>query len=342
MKKFSNYVNENSVTSDVNPGNAYPNTGVTNHLTPVGNIVASIRNFFSPLIGVVASIGEDGFSVKLNSSKFTDEKAVNDLLYSTEIMRGTCLSSFIAQQGLPIMKIIPVGQYLIVYFSPDDIKGAQVPQEDNKKNAGVQEMLDNNIEEVEMLSLIKESDDDEELKDLNKEKISEIINNKDKVKAAKQLELLVTQQLELPREYYFAGVKSKDGDESIALRWKYTRKRPHNKTSESVRSIMNIFDDGKEGIWIQDFDEDGMVKLPEEVETLIHTILDFLGANETDNPCIWSLQESEKKKEDDDEDKDKDKDDKDDKDNNQEDSKNNSNDDDDEDDDSRGDKSDDL
>ena len=115
-------------------------------------------------------------------------------------------------------------------------------------------MLDNNIEEVEMSSLIKESDDDEELEDVQKKKVSEIINSKDKVKAAKQLELLITQQLELPREYYFAGVKSKDGDESIALRWKYTRRRPQGKTAENVRSILNIFNDSKEGIWVQDFD----------------------------------------------------------------------------------------
>ena len=336
MKRFSTYVNENSVTSDVNPGNAYPNTGVTNHLTPVGNIVASIRNFWSPLTGIVASVGEDGFSVKLNSSKFVSQEAANEILYNGEIMRGTCLYQYIVQQGLPVMKCIPIGQYFIIYFCPNDIKAAdKQPKEDNKKNAPVKEMLENDLEEVEMVSLIKESDDDEEIKDLDREKIIEIINSKDKVKAAKQLELFITSKLELPREYYFAGVKSKDGDESIALRWKYTRKRPHNKTSEVVRSIMNIFDDGKEGIWIQDFDKDGMVTLPDEVDKLIHTILDYLGASETNNPCVWSLQEIEKKddeKKEDDEDKDKDE-------NNEEDTKKKSNgdDEDDEDDSSRGD-----
>lgn len=311
MKRFSTYVNENSVTSDSNPGNLYPNTGVANHLTPVGNIVASIRNFFSPLTGIVASVGEDGFSVKLNSSKFVSQEAANEILYNGEIMRGTCLYNYIVQQGLPVMKCIPIGQYFIIYFCPNDIKVADKnPKEDNKKNAAVKEMLENNLEEVEMISLIKESDDDEEIKDLDKEKITEIINSKDKVKAAKQLELFITSKLELPREYYFAGVKSKDGDESIALRWKYTRKRPHNKTSEAVRSILNIFDDGKEGIWVQDFDKDGMVTLPDEVDKLIHTVLDFLGASETNNPCVWSLQESDKKdekKEDEDNDEDKNK-----------------------------------
>ena len=333
-------MNEGCVTADVNPGNAYSNTGVTNHLTPVANIVAQIRNLFSPLTGVVASIAEDGFSVKLNSSKFATQEEVNKILYDTTIMRGTSLASYIMQQGLSVMKMINVGQYFVVYFCPNDIKGAGKTDE-VPANIPCKEMQELDIEETEMYSLIKESDDDEEIKDITRQKVSEFINSKDKVKAAKQLELLLTQELELPREYYFAGVKSKDGDESIALRWKYTKNRPHNKTSENVRSILNIYDMSGEGIWVQDFDKDSMVTLPDEVDKLIHSVLDFLGAEETDNPAVWSLEGSEpgkKKDKEDDEDKNKEdhkSGDKDLKDNKVDDS-------DDEDDDSRGDKSDDL
>ena len=333
-------MNEGCVTADVNPGNAYSNTGVTNHLTPVANIVAQIRNLFSPLTGVVASIAEDGFSVKLNSSKFATQEEVNKILYDTTIMRGTSLASYIMQQGLTVMKMINVGQYFVVYFCPNDIKGAGKTDE-VPANIPCKEMQELDIEETEMYSLIKESDDDEEIKDITRQKVSELINSKDKVKAAKQLELLLTQELELPREYYFAGVKSKDGDESIALRWKYTKNRPHNKTSENVRSILNIYDMSGEGIWVQDFDKDSMVTLPDEVDKLIHSVLDFLGAEETDNPAVWSLEGSEpgkKKDKEDDEDKNKEdhkSGDKDLKDNKVDDS-------DDEDDDSRGDKSDDL
>ena len=333
-------MNEGCVTADVNPGNAYSNTGVTNHLTPVANIVAQIRNLFSPLTGVVASIAEDGFSVKLNSSKFATQEEVNKILYDTTIMRGTSLASYIMQQGLSVMKMINIGQYFVVYFCPNDIKGAGKTDE-VPANIPCKEMQELDIEETEMYSLIKESDDDEEIKDITRQKVSELINSKDKVKAAKQLELLLTQELELPREYYFAGVKSKDGDESIALRWKYTKNRPHNKTSENVRSILNIYDMTGEGIWVQDFDKDSMVTLPDEVDKLIHSVLDFLGAEETDNPAVWSLEGSEpgkKKDKEDDEDKNKEdhkSGDKDLKDNKVDDS-------DDEDDDSRGDKSDDL
>lgn len=332
---------ESCVTADVNPGNAYSNTGVTNHLTPVANIVAQIRNLFSPLTGVVASIAEDGFSVKLNSSKFTSQEEVNKILYDTCIMKGTCLASYIQQQGLTMMKMINVGQYFVVYFCPNDIKGAGKTDE-VPANLPCKEMQELDIEETEMYSLIKESDDDEEIKDITRQKVSELINSKDKVKAAKQLELLLTQELELPREYYFAGVKSKDGDESIALRWKYTKNRPHNKTSENVRSIMNIYDMTGEGIWVQDFDKDSMVTLPDEVDKLIHSVLDFLGAEETENPAIWSLEDSEpgKKKEE----KDKEDNEEDHKSNGKDlkDNKVSDDDDDDENDDSRGDKSDDL
>lgn len=320
MKKFSKYITEGCVTADVNQGNAYSNTGVTNHLTPVGNIVTQIRNLWGPLTGVVASVAEDGFSVKLNSSKFVSKEEVNKFLYDTTIMKGTSLGSYIQQQGLTVVKIINVGQFFVVYFCPNDIKTAGKVEE-KPANLPCQEMQDLDIEETEMFGLISESDDDEELKDITREKIVELINSKDKVKAAKQLELLVAQELELPREYYFAGVKSKDGDESIALRWKYTKKRPHNKTIENVRSIMNIYDMSKEGIWVQDFDKESLVKLPPEVEKLINTILDFLGATETDNKAIWSLAEEDKKAEKKKDEDDDDKKNKDEEDNKEEDSK---------------------
>ena len=333
MKKFSKSINEGCVTADVNPGNAYSNTGVMNHLTPVGNIVTQIRNLFSPLTGVVASVAEDGFSVKLNSSKFVSKEEVNKILYDMTSMRNVSIDSLIRQSGLNVQKLIPIGQYFVVYYSPSDIKGAKPGVEPEPANLPCKEMLSIDNDEVEMFAFITESDDDEELKDITKEKINELIKAKDKVKAAKQLELLVTQEMELPREYYFAGVKSKDGDESIALRWKYTRKRPHNRSSESVRSILNIFDDSDEGIWVQDFVKDSMFQLPDEVKKLIESVLEFLGAEKTNDPAVWSLKDtacsssgsSDTKKDDKEEDK-----------------KSNKEESDDEDDNSRGDSSDDL
>ena len=78
MKRFSK-LNESCVTSDVNPGNALT-LGVTNHYTPVQNIVTNIKNLFSMIIPVVASVAEDGVSVKLNSSKFVSKEEITKLI----------------------------------------------------------------------------------------------------------------------------------------------------------------------------------------------------------------------------------------------------------------------
>lgn len=304
MKVFSKYINESGcATADVNQGNALLNTGVTNHLTPIGNIVTNVKNLFCLPLGVVASVGEDGVSIKLNCSRFTSPQEIQKILYNYEIMRGTCLASYIMSQGLDLCKTVNLGQFYIVYFCPSDIKTSQPGVEPEQANLPCKEQLDF---EVEMINVIKESEDDEEIADVTKQKISELINSKDKVKAAKQFELLIGQEMELPREYYFAGVKDKAGNESIALRWKYTRRAAKNQTTEITKSLINIYDEGKDGVFVADFDKDSMFQLPEEVKKLIENILDFIGAQETDDPCVYSLNgEGAKKKDENDKSDDK-------------------------------------
>ena len=135
-----------------------------------------------------------------------------------------------------------------------------------------------------------------------------VIDSNDKVKAAKELELLVSKQVSLPREYYFAAIKFKNGKEAIALRWKFTKTLPGGETTENVRSIMHIFGKGDEGIWVQDFAKDSIVQLPDEVKKLIESVLDMLEAKETDDPSIFKLDGERKERKEDDEDKDKDED----------------------------------
>ena len=284
MKRFSEFM-ESCTTADVNQGNSV-SLGVTNHLTPVQNIVTNVRNLF-PNTYIVASVGEDGVSVKLNSSRFINDKETRKYLYEP-VYQNTSIDSYIRSQGLDSVKMVNLGMYIVVYYYASDIKFSDPGKEPNP--APVKEQVE---EEVEMFSFLTESgDDDEELKDLTKEKIKELIQNKDKVKSAKQLELLVGQEMELPREYYFAGVKDKQGNESIALRWKYTVKRPKGMTAEATRSLMNIYGLDKDGVWVGDFDEDSMFKLPEEVKKLIENILEFLGAKETKDKCVWSLEDT--------------------------------------------------
>ena len=313
MKRFSDFnktllckpaclrkpVTENCVTSDVNPGNALSTTGVTNHYTPVQNILTNIKNLYACRMSIAASLAEDGFSIKLNSSKFVSEDEIRRMLY-TPLDRTTIpLAQYIISQGLDSVKMIKVGDFYVVYFSPKDIKAAEPGLEAPQAEAPVKEMLDYNIEEAE-ITTITEDEDDEELEDITKKELSKLIDEKDKVKAAKQFMQIVSQQMELPREYYFAGVKDKDGKESIALRWRYTKRRPHKKTAEVTRSLINIYGNDKDGVWVGDFDDNAYFKLPDEVKKLIENILELLGAEKTNDKCVYSLDANKKddKKED--------------------------------------------
>ena len=331
MKTFSR-LNESAKTTDTQPGNDLAKTGITNHYTPIENILTNVKNLFALKLGVVAAIGEDNVSLKLHSSKFVDDQSINSVLYEP-IDRFTNLYSYITSQGLNKMTKVDLGQYTVLYFSPTDVKTAQDPQK--LVNVPTTVVATESFEN-EIVNMIKEDDSEEEMKDVTLEKFLELIESKDKVKAAKQLELLVSQQIELPREFYFAAIKFKTGEEAIALRWKYTKKLPTGQSTESVRSIMHIFGKGDKAIWVQDYDKESIVQLPDEVKKLIDNILEMIDADKTDDPAIFKLTGERKEREDN---KDNDKDENDENDDNKDDDtkEKKSGDDDDEDDDSRGD-----
>lgn len=338
----------------ITPGNGYFSKGVTNHYTPIENIITNINNLFGAQMSIVCNIGEDGVSIKLYSTRFTTPEKINSMLYAQMYndLNGGSLYSYITQQGLPKCTTVKIGQDYVVYFSPDDIAQAEDPvcQCADKKcdcdnccgNCCCPcpcEMHERALEEAE-LGIITEDESEEELKDVTMEKILELIDSKDKVKAAKQLEILVSQQMNLPREYYFAGIKFKDGDEAIALRWKYTKKNPKGKTVENTRSIIHIFGKGDDAVWVQDYAKDSLVQLPDDVKKVIDEILELLEAEKTNDPAIYKIT-GEKKERENKEDKDDEKDDK--KDDEKDDKKDdNLLGDDNEDDSSRGDDSDDL
>ena len=340
MKRLSRIIKEGA-----QPGNQLNKTGVTNHYTPIQNILTNVKNLFCLLLGVVAEVGEDNVSIKLSSSQFISKQKTEEILwramYNDVFTYGTSsLYGYITSQGLPTVTFINLGGYYVVYFSPNDIKTAQDP---NKMalNAMPEAANESMLDEFEIGTFIKEDDSEEEMKSETVSKVLELLDGPDKVKAAKQLELLVSKEIQLPREYYFSAIKFKSGEEAIALRWKYTKKMPFGKadgdgeyketTVENTRSLMHIFGKGEKAIWVQDFDEDSLVELPEEVKTLIQSILDLLEAGETDNPSVFSLTGERKERKDDDENKDED-------DDNKDDDKGSKSDDDDdsEDDDSRG------
>ena len=355
MKIFSK-LNE-SVAIDQQPGNSLQNTGLSNHYTPVQNILTNINNLFSLRLGVVADIAEDNVSIKLHSSKFVNDESINAILYAP-IDRFTSLASYIRQQGLTKMSKVDLGMYYVVYFSPEDLKTAKDPcnMEPNAKqvtttgqygesNWTPTDLKESSISEFEISSIIKEDDGEEEMKSETVEKTLELLDGPDKVKAAKQLEALVSKEISLPREYYFSAIKFKTGEQAIALRWKYTKKMPFGKSEgdgeyketsvENTRSVMHIFGKGEKAIWVQDFAEDSLVQLPDEVKKLIESVLDLLEADKTDDPAVFSLT-GERKERDNDDEKDQDKDKEDEKDSSDKDNQ----DDDSESDDDRGDDSD--
>ena len=334
MKTFSK-LNESARTTDTQPGNDLAKTGLTNHYTPIENILINVKNLFATKLGVIVAVGEDNVSLKLHSSKFVNDDFVNTVLYE-QVDRFTCLDSYIRSQGLTKMTKVNLGQYIVIYYSPEDVNTAEDPNEMTKTDAAAiaTESLD-----FELSNIIKEDDSEEELKDITLEKVLQLLDMKDKVKAAKQLELLVSQQIELPREFYFAGIKFKTGEEAIALRWKYIKKLPTGQSSESVRSIIHIFGKGDKAIWVQDFAEDSIVKLPDDVVTLINNILEMLDAEKTNDPAIFKLTGERKERDNDNNKEDKDKDN---KKSNDDSTKKKPEETDDEDDDSRGDDSDTL
>ena len=335
MKRFSEHIKESKINNVVTFGNSL-NNGVTNHYTPVQNILTNIKNLFCQLLGVYAEVAEDGFSIKLSSVQFTSEQKTSEILhrpmYNDAFSYGTSsLEGYIMSQGLRKVTLINLGSYYVVYFSPEDIKAAQSPinMENNVKGytsvgeysgeccPNPCEMKESLYDEFE-LCYLKEKEDNSNNSNDNSgdqnnndsssdepnntdnssndnsnsdsdDKISEILNSEDKVKAAKQLEILISQKIQLSREFYFTAIKFKNEDEAIALRWKYDKKLPNGKSTENVRSIMHIFGTGENAIWVQDYAKDSIVELPKAIKQLIENVLKILGAKSTNDPAIFNL-----------------------------------------------------
>ena len=283
---------------DGNPGNALMNTlGVMNHLTPVNNIITNVRNLFAVRLGVVVDQGEDGISLKLHSSKFINQNAVNRVL-DEQVYTNLTLRAYIQQQGLDFIKMVNLGQYWVVYFLPSEIYTKQIK---NLPECKCTEMILNNIIESEIEKLNEDINGEEELEDKTIDEIMELIDDEDKIKAASKLAEVIARKMELPKEYYWKAVKDQEGRESVALRYKYEKRRPFGKKIEIVKSILNIYNSGHDAIWVDPFDNKDIID--DDMKTLLENILKLLGAEETKDPCIFDMpgkkdDDEEEKKED--------------------------------------------
>lgn len=271
--------------------------GVTNHLTPVDNIVTNVRNFFSPKMSLVVSKGEDNVSLKCTSSLFTSEEQTRNMLYFPYWNDRMSLASYVSQQGLSQIKVLPIGQEFIVYFCPSDMPqlgygssyGERVPC------CGCDEQRQYHLGEVEFVVFEDETQNanqkyygqgDQEIEGIQKKNLRELLNDKDKVKAAKEFAEILKQNMRLPENVYVKAVRDEDGNESVALRYRYEKRKPFGKTSTMTKTLVNIYGLGDNGIWVDGFDNENFDL---DLKSTITDMLDFIGVRKTSDKCSFTI-----------------------------------------------------
>lgn len=248
--------------------------GVMNHYTPIDNIIINTRNIFGALLGLVITKGEDGMSLKIQSHNFTNPEVTRNILYNSSFDGYTYLYSYIQNQGLQGFKILDLGTQCIAYFFPVDVAGC---------DACCKEMTEARIYECEMIAENQEV----ELEDHTKEELAEIINNPNKVKGANDFANRIQEVVTLPEDMYIKATKDIDGHESISLRYKTVKRRPFGGKMDCVTSLMNIYSTGPNAIWVDAFLNKDLYS--EEIIDIIDNILQFIGAEKTQDDAVWNI-----------------------------------------------------
>lgn len=287
MKKLSDLYLE---SFDSNPGNSLDCLGVSNHYTPINNILIAIRNLICCRLGIIAEPGEDEVSIKLHSSRFIDEESINAMLYD-KIDRFTSLDSYIRMQGLTKRTIVDLGSYKVVYYSPEDIKQAENPEV-------MAQVPDVDIEPTtECLKNIKTIL--EEQQDNDKVDWVEILGNEDKNVAAALFLDKIKNKIDLPENYYIKATKDANDNKCVAIRKKYEFRKPFDEKIEKVKSIINIY--SPDNIWVSGYQD--CITLSDTDSRIIEKVLNLINAQKTDDNCIFTLiskQDEEPKGKDDD------------------------------------------
>ena len=274
MKKLSELYLE---SFDSNPGNSLDCLGVSNHYTPINNILIAIRNLICCRLGIIAEPGEDEVSIKLHSSKFTDEESINAMLYD-KIDRFTSLDSYIRMQGLTKRTIVDLGSYKVVYYSPEDIKQAENPEM-------MAQVPDVDIEPTtECLETIKTIL--EEQQDNDKVDWIDILGNEDKNVAAALFYDKIKNKIDLPENYYYVkATKDANDNKCVAIRKKYEFRKPFGEKIEKVKSIINIY--SPDNIWVSGYQD--CITLSDTDSRIIEKALNLINAQKTDDNCKFTL-----------------------------------------------------
>jgi hypothetical protein len=279
MRKLSESINVpvTAINLAENPGNGL-NRGLSNHYTPIDNIISNVRNLFGSLLGLVVRKGEDGTSLKIQSSNFTTPEVTSSILFNSTFDGRTYLHSYIIQQGLTGFNIVNIGNYCIVYYFAENVA---------KDVAECKEIREYNLLDCEMETVIKEDNQEVELEDKTKEELAEIINNNNKVKAAADFADKLSSVVTLPEDMYIKATKDVDGHESISLRYKTTKRRPFGGKVDNVVSLMNIYCTGTDAVWVDAYLNKEQYN--DDILNVIDSVLQFIGAEKTDDEAVWTI-----------------------------------------------------
>lgn len=274
MKKLSELYLE---SFDSNPGNSLDCLGVSNHYTPINNILIAIRNLLCFRLGVIAEPGEDEVSIKLHSSKFTDENSINAILYD-KIDRFTSLDSYIRMQGLTKRTIVDLGSYKVVYYSPEDIKQAENPE----LMAQVPDVdIEPTTESLKAIKAILEEQQDDYATDW-----VDILSNEDKNVAAALFYEKIKNKVDLPENYYYVkATKDANDNKCVAIRKKYEFRKPFGEKIEKVKSLINIY--SPDNIWVSGYQD--CITLSDTDSRIIEKVLNLINAQKTDDCCKFTL-----------------------------------------------------
>lgn len=274
MKKLSELYLE---SFNSNPGNSLDCLGVSNHYTPINNILIAIRNLLCCRLGVIAEPGEDEVSIKLHSSKFTDENSINAILYD-KIDRFTSLDSYIRMQGLTKRTIVDLGSYKVVYYSPEDIKQAENPE----LMAQVPDVdIEPTTESLKAIKAILEEQQDDYATDW-----VDILSNEDKNVAAALFYEKIKNKVDLPENYYYVkATKDANDNKCVAIRKKYEFRKPFGEKIEKVKSLINIY--SPDNIWVSGYQD--CITLSDTDSRIIEKVLNLINAQKTDDCCKFTL-----------------------------------------------------
>ncbi len=201
----------------MNPGNSMA-LGVTNHYTPIDNIITNVNNLFAFKYGLLVQKCPDNASLTITSSFFGDtEETARAYLYKC-ICGGKYLAEYISEQGLNQVSLMQTGPAVFVFrFYASDIASAATPAANaeivDKGTSAVAALADDVCAgdvcayESELVRTTPINEDEEELEDKTAEEFAQIIDMEDKIKAADMFAKKIAQKMDMPDSFYFKGHK---------------------------------------------------------------------------------------------------------------------------------------